>query len=251
MGFVLGGKVKSPLMVKTEDKGQSWKEVPFDKLIVGKNDGKTTGYLDMCIDKSGTFWIVGETGIIQGKVEQDEFKVENLIPTTSILYSVTCGESGEIWAVGRLGSAYHYKNAEWDQQSILEDVKQEVVLTKVKSFQDSLWVLGFVRQRKISGNEISEEKGILFKSNDKGNTWEDKTPLLAEGLNDIYLNNKYGWLVGLSGGIYSTNDGGNSWKKEESPTKNDLVSIFALDSNNIWIVGDKGTVLKNNNEPYQ
>jgi Photosynthesis system II assembly factor YCF48 len=201
----------------------------------------------MCYDKNSTFWIAGETGIIEGRVEQDEFKVKNIIPTTSLLYGITCGESGEIWAVGRLGSAYHYKNGVWNQQSILEDVKQEVVLTKVKSFQDGLWVLGFVRHRKTNGNELAEEKGILFKSKDSGNTWEDKTPLLAEGLNDIYLNEKNGWLVGLNGGTYSTNDGGDSWKKEESPTKNDLLNIFALDSNNIWIAGDKGTILKYNN----
>ena len=63
-------------------------------------------------------------------------------------------------------------------------------------------------------------------------------------LNDIYIKDSNGWLVGTDGSLYSTRNGGNSWNKESSPTQNDLIKLFPLDSQNIWAVGERLSVLK-------
>ncbi len=53
-----------------------------------------------------------------------------------------------------------------------------------------------------------------------------------------------GWLVGASGLILRTDDGGASWLMQKSGTDEELVDVFFVDQMYGWIVGANGTVLK-------
>ena len=64
-------------------------------------------------------------------------------------------------------------------------------------------------------------------------------------LNSIYFTNElYGWVVGDSGYIASTSDGGNSWLPNKNPDtlKRNLNDIYMI-SNYGWIVGTDGLIL--------
>jgi photosystem II stability/assembly factor-like uncharacterized protein len=50
-------------------------------------------------------------------------------------------------------------------------------------------------------------------------------------------------VIPLAGGGARANADGFQWKQVQSNTKNKLEGVFALDSNNVWAVGEKGTVL--------
>ena len=73
--------------------------------------------------------------------------------------------------------------------------------------------------------------------------WENKTPGGAGQLFDLDLSGNEGWLVGAHGSIYHTNNGGETWRKEISPTENDLYSVFFVNAKRGWIGGDKLIVL--------
>jgi hypothetical protein len=65
-------------------------------------------------------------------------------------------------------------------------------------------------------------------------------------LNSIYFKNKlYGWVVGDSGYIALSSDGGNTWIQKQNPDtlRRNLYDIDLL-SNYGWVVGDKGLILK-------
>ena len=53
-----------------------------------------------------------------------------------------------------------------------------------------------------------------------------------------------GWLVGASGLILRTDDGGSSWLMQKGGTEEELVDVFLVDQTYGWIVGANGTVLK-------
>jgi len=53
-----------------------------------------------------------------------------------------------------------------------------------------------------------------------------------------------GWLVGASGLIVRTDDGGSSWVIQRSGTDEELVDVFFVDATYGWVVGANGTVLR-------
>jgi photosystem II stability/assembly factor-like uncharacterized protein len=53
-----------------------------------------------------------------------------------------------------------------------------------------------------------------------------------------------GWVVGASGLVLRTDDGGSSWTIQESGTEEELVDVFFYDDTYGWIVGANGTVLR-------
>lgn len=57
-----------------------------------------------------------------------------------------------------------------------------------------------------------------------------------------FKDNKTGWVVGNKGLIAATVDGGQTWEKEETVTKNALNALVFVD-NEGWVVGQKGTIL--------
>ncbi len=230
-GWVIGSMKKKPLILKTKDEGLHWEKLNLDEKLLNEVNEKFTRFYDICFDSSGNSWLVGNGGILEAKIDGETFQVSNVFPTKETLFSVSCSESGEVWAVGENGAVFHYQN-DWTR----ETVNNTRLLTRVKVINDEVWILGGLYS-----------EGILLRSQNNGKTWENKTPISANALFDLYLKENQGWLVGAEGSIYYSNDSGNTWTKFKSPTKNDLLKIFFLDSNNSWISGDKATILKYQN----
>lgn len=62
--------------------------------------------------------------------------------------------------------------------------------------------------------------------------------------NDIFfIDRDLGWIVGESGTIYNTQDGGARWAKESSESQSDLNAIHMLSDRTGWIAGTEGTIL--------
>jgi photosystem II stability/assembly factor-like uncharacterized protein len=96
----------------------------------------------------------------------------------------------------------------------------------------------------------------LLKSTNAGETWTDlyTTTDLAAADGTLYgvdfVNSSAGYVVGTSGQIYYTLDGGGSWVRQHNnlgDSTETLRSISALDSTTLWAVGDKGTILYSTN----
>ena len=164
--------------------------------------------------------------------------MKKFFSTKESLFSISCNNSGDIFAVGENSSIYHYNNG-WTKINVNQDYR----FKKVLSIGNDIWILG----ESSTSSDSTSPNGVLLKSQNNGQTWENKTPKLAKTLNDLYLKNGEGWLIGDEGNIFYSSDDGESWIKSESPTNNNLYCIFFLDSKNGWISGDKATILKYQN----
>lgn len=73
--------------------------------------------------------------------------------------------------------------------------------------------------------------------------WTQLTSGTTTDLNDVFFtDNDNGWVVGKSGLIRHTSDGGATWSTQASGTTKELKSIWFTDANNGWICGKDGVV---------
>jgi photosystem II stability/assembly factor-like uncharacterized protein len=56
-----------------------------------------------------------------------------------------------------------------------------------------------------------------------------------------------GYVVGASGTILKSTDGGNTWVRQTSGTAWEFSSVYFLDDQAGWVVGQQGTILKTSN----
>src|SRR5262245_4268171 len=52
-----------------------------------------------------------------------------------------------------------------------------------------------------------------------------------------------GWVVGASGAVYRTSDGGRHWQLQPAPTTQNLFGVSFSDVRNGWAVGRSGTII--------
>lgn len=110
-------------------------------------------------------------------------------------------------------------------------------------------MLGWV----VGGSSYPSQYGTILNTTDGGITWviqADSTQFPGAGLSDLCIIDKNTLLVvgdkkpDCTANVYKSVDGGASW---ESATNNSLKNvnyggIYSLNKDNIWIVGDSGTI---------
>lgn len=242
-GWVVGSTHNSvPLLMKTNNRGVEWQMLDFDKANLNGNSREISLFSDICFGPEGKSWIASNIGVLEVFFNEKNVKLINMFSTERTLNSIFCTESGDVWAVGENGTVLHYENG-WTRK----EMDKKYVFNKVQAFGDDLWILGGDWTENDQVKAGFPRPGVLFRSQDQGKTWENKTPKSANLLYDLYFDEDSGWLVGAGGNIYHSSDHGNSWMKQESPTNNDLLQIFFLDRKNGWISGNHGTILRYGN----
>jgi len=93
----------------------------------------------------------------------------------------------------------------------------------------------------------------ILKTVNGGENWELVFQLaVAPGANknDVpvlysvaFPNKNKGWVVGDSGRILHSEDGGRNWRRQESGVKDELVHVKFINDKRGWVVGAKGTIL--------
>ena len=82
----------------------------------------------------------------------------------------------------------------------------------------------------------------LLQTNDGGKSWKQKEEGLFFDL--LFVDERYGWVVGLNGIILRTEDGGKNWQHQESGIgATSLNGVHFINENEGWVVGSDGTVL--------
>ncbi len=119
------------------------------------------------------------------------------------------------------------------------------------SSSNSACVVG-VNLRKEKGKDVVDG-GLLICNHDFVKNPKDwKTPVLpvavqnskiSSQLTGIDFVDENGWLVGANGTIWHTKNGGEEWEEQKSNTENPLLSVYAIDSKNVWAVGFGGAIL--------
>lgn len=157
------------------------------------------------------------------------------------------------WAVGRYGTILHTADGgeSWNYQ---KSNVQSTLLGVSTPGVDNGWIVG--------------KDGMVLHTIDEGKTWKKVTLGIKNMLCDVqFINAQEGWIVGEFEMVFHTTDGGKNWERQyggEPPPidisrigEDELVeedfgteeevytlnSLFFLDNQLGWSVGEYGTVL--------
>jgi photosystem II stability/assembly factor-like uncharacterized protein len=121
----------------------------------------------------------------------------------------------------------------WKSRQLLASDKWADQLTKV-FFTDRMsgWAIGYRVTTSLINHSTSG--GILLRTIDGGESWNEKKPLDSiPPLFDVaFLDSLHGWAAGNVGFLMKTNDGGSSWERVPVPDVEDQLSttnrIFSI-----------------------
>ena len=153
-GWVVGTEdLTRPLVMKTSDGGKSWSRIAFDNKSTEQLSGKVQVLWDICFDPNGRAWMLGETGILHVEMGEKDLHLLNLFSTNQENSDrISCNDSGDVWAIGRKGSIFHFHDGNW----IKIKLDQGYSPSNVRSFGSDVWITG--------KNESGD--GILLRSQD-------------------------------------------------------------------------------------
>ncbi len=87
-----------------------------------------------------------------------------------------------------------------------------------------------------------------FSQSMQAQVWTTQTSGTSNQLNGVYfISSTQGWVVGASGTILTTSNGGTTWTAQTSGTSNNLNSVYFTSSTQGWAVGASGTILTTSN----
>ena len=119
-------------------------------------------------------------------------------------------------------------------------------LTDVYFFDDQRgWLLA---QRDVFKLKANERASYLLSTNDGGNTWH-RVLLNTPDVNTrftrlLFSDAQHGWVIGETGTVLATNDGGEHWQLQRSATKHLLLGAAFANNNRGLIVGAAATIMQ-------
>lgn len=110
-------------------------------------------------------------------------------------------------------------------------------------FVDRLYGFMIVANRNLDG-------GVYCSSNG-GQTWRLLVRTRTSLFNDYpiamdFVSRTRGWMVGSSGTIYRTRDGGRHWTKQRVGGVTYLTEVQAVDGNHVWVIGGRNFLRSTN-----
>jgi photosystem II stability/assembly factor-like uncharacterized protein len=247
-GYLVGHKrsgTKNPekgddcLIVRSEDGGETWKDVSPD------TDFRTCSLRDVFFLNASEGWAVGEvqlfneelvTGVVFHTTNAGRNWTSNLISnnTTRALSSVKFASSKKGWAAGDGGII---QTTNGGRSWSLGFENSEIDFYDVEIYEGIIWAVG--------------SYGTIITRADQGKTWRQIS--LSNGLEKFWFSrikfadDKRGWMVGGFGGktvILSTNDGGTTWISENTEGINGFLNSVEATDKHVIVVGGNGIILR-------
>ena len=163
------------------------------------------------------------------------------------LHSVHFIDQDRGWVAGSGGTLLKTTDggANWTRISTFtKDTLRDVYFVDEKNG----WLLAERDLLKLKTND--EPRSYLLKTNDGGITWQRvlvRTPDANVRLvRMVFADNQHGLLIGETGNVFATNDGGARWLRQASPTKHLLLGATFTDFAHAWLVGTAATIVKTN-----
>ncbi len=92
-------------------------------------------------------------------------------------------------------------------------------------------------------DDTSNDTSIVMKTTDYGTTWETKfknANVWGHGfLRSVFSIDNNVWVAGRAGLILNSTDHGESWSNQPTPGSNSMNSVFFVNANTGWAVGDR------------
>ena len=226
-GFFYGD---SSMIYKTSNGGTNWTSVPtgFKKIL-----------RDVDFADALTGWAVGDGGLIlnttDGGTTWNKQLIQYSAPFTQSmwLYDVEFRNEMTGWTCGMDGYVNNTTDGGNSWNTITTASFNYLYSVCFPDDNDTGWVCG--------------RSGTIQKTVNSGINWFAQTSGTSQHLNSIVVDNfgfpatNIGWCVGNNGTILGY---GLVWVALPSPTTNDLNSVFPVTSNDVFIAGNTGTILK-------
>lgn len=184
--------------------------------------------VDVSVCPDGSFYALDKTDGIWS-IQPDGNWLRQALPEMTEPQAMTCDAANTIWVVGSFSTILHSVDAgaSWDTWSLDEDI----YLTTIQ-FVD--------RQHGI----VSGEFGTVLLSADSGISWNraDDLPDSFYPQSAYFTSPTTGWIVGLNGTIWKTDNGGHTWQRTPSGVNTPLYGITGF-GNTLLAVGDNSTIL--------
>ena len=246
VGCIVGNR---GTLIHTVDGGETW----LRREIRTKHNLNGIFYADQ--DHG---WVVGDEGTILATTDGGKTWSPQKSETPNNLTGVHFIDAKEGWVVGLRGTILHTTNGGeiWEAQSIgtaLGESKpqyQRTRRTKGSPIQ-SLTSVHFANPQRGWATGLF---GLLLTTDNGGKTWKSQDVGLRVGrwgkrvsLKDIHLHGmEQGCIVGEGGTLVHTNDG-NKWYPRNLQISSRLNSVFFIDHQHGWAVGDNFTILRTTN----
>ncbi len=221
-GFIGGAQGYLGIVLKTTDSGNNWQQVYLDSSRINS----------IHFMNSNTGWCAGNFGAVIKTTNGGNSWVKTAITTTPPISYIYVNDVFFINEnTGFIGGNGMFKTTNggmnWYRVSIF-----------------TIMSLQFVGN---TGFALSSSSGNFMKSTNLGENW---ITYAVEGSNrkDLYfINSETGWL-NTSNIIRKTTNGGLNWSVQNTDSNSISVnSIFFIDENHGWVVGDYGGIMRTTN----
>ena len=91
---------------------------------------------------------------------------------------------------------------------------------------------------------LAGDRGILLETENGGSSWRKVESSTDKNLLSIHFVGDKGWIAGYDGVILHSGDGGKTWISQNSNTTQPLESIYFADADHGWAVGWVGTMVR-------
>ncbi|MCL2597492.1 MAG: YCF48-related protein [Paludibacter sp.] len=90
---------------------------------------------------------------------------------------------------------------------------------------------------------VVSANGMIARSADRAVSWDIQHPVTTQLNDIVFINHQIGFAAGNGGVILKTTDSGDTWEQVTLGTAQNINAIGSANLDNIWAVGDNGVVL--------
>ncbi|MFN8437770.1 MAG: YCF48-related protein [Cytophagales bacterium] len=179
--------------------------------------------------------------------------------TTENLRAIHFTNTSTGFALGAAGSLYKTVNEglTWTKSTpVVQDTSKTTIDTNMvytnMTFVDETngWIIGtYNAKATATATSATARKTALLKTTNGGSTWTNMNfDTEIKTFQSVAFYDAFnGYVVGNSGLIYRTFDGGKTWIKQNSGVTRTLKDIAIVSANTAYVVGGYGTLLKTTN----
>jgi photosystem II stability/assembly factor-like uncharacterized protein len=199
-------------LLKTTDGGETWARVDVTR---GEDvDVKLAG---LRFADAAHGWVYGEAGALYATSDGGETWARQRVPTRHLL----------------LGASFVDARTGWLSGGGL------TLLTTTDG--GATWRAGTVY---APADSSTSEAASQSRNGAEASAARSQVPTISQRLNAVsFADALTGWAVGAGGAIFSTSDGGRTWRPQRSGVESDLSDVKFLDRTEGWAVGGEGAVL--------
>jgi len=165
--------------------------------------------------------------------------------TMAWLHAVYFLDQNRGWVAGSNGALLRTTDGggSWSKVAVSKDDLRDVYFAN----QEVGWLLA---QRDVFKLKANERASYLLNTTDGGATWHkvfiETTDVNTRFTRMLFTDEQHGWLLGETGVVFATGDGGAHWLSQRSASRHLLLGGAFGNSGRGLIVGAGGTIMQSN-----